>query len=206
MDPIDPVYGTGTLLLIAGAAVALLLFLIIAVRLHAFIALVLVSLITAVAAGIPLADVPDAMTAGFGSTLASVALLVGLGAMIGRLLEVTGGAQVLADTLDTAIATFLEENKSPARKLGSIDNRGSHFYLALYWAQALAAQDTDAELKERFTQVAADLGDNEAKINEELIGAQGSPVDLGGYYKPDADKAAAAMRPSATLNAIIDSL
>ena len=115
-------------------------------------------------------------------------------------------AQVLADTLDTAIATFLEENKSPARKLGSIDNRGSHFYLALYWAQALAAQDTDAELKERFTQVAADLGDNEAKINEELIGAQGSPVDLGGYYKPDADKAAAAMRPSATLNAIIDSL
>ncbi|MGO4131789.1 NADP-dependent isocitrate dehydrogenase [Janibacter sp. RAF52] len=115
-------------------------------------------------------------------------------------------AQVLADTLDTAIATFLEENKSPARKLGSIDNRGSHFYLALYWAQALAAQDTDAELKERFTQVAADLGDNEAKINEELIGAQGSPVDLGGYYKPDADKAAAAMRPSATLNAIIDAL
>ncbi|UTT65379.1 NADP-dependent isocitrate dehydrogenase [Janibacter sp. CX7] len=115
-------------------------------------------------------------------------------------------AQVLADTLDTAIATFLEENKSPARKLGSIDNRGSHFYLALYWAQALAAQDTDAELKERFTQVAADLGDNEAKINEELIGAQGSPVDLGGYYKPDADKASAAMRPSATLNAIIDAL
>mgnify|MGYP002652727775 CR=1 FL=1 len=126
--------------------------------------------------------------------------------MIGRLLEVTGGAQVLADTLDTAIATFLEENKSPARKLGSIDNRGSHFYLALYWAQALAAQDSDAELKERFTRVAADLGDNEAKINEELIGVQGSPVDLGGYYKPDADKASAAMRPSATLNAIIDSL
>ncbi|GAB3116885.1 GntP family permease [Janibacter alkaliphilus] len=99
MDPIDPVYGTGTLLLIAGAAVALLLFLIIAVRLHAFIALVLVSLITAVAAGIPLADVPDAMTAGFGSTLASVALLVGFGVMLGRLLEVTGGAQVLADTM-----------------------------------------------------------------------------------------------------------
>ncbi|MGN7248232.1 NADP-dependent isocitrate dehydrogenase [Janibacter anophelis] len=115
-------------------------------------------------------------------------------------------AQVLADTLDTAIATFLEENKSPARKLGQIDNRGSHFYLALYWAQALAAQDTDAELKERFTRVAAELGDNEAKINDELIGAQGSPVDLGGYYKPDAAKASAAMRPSATLNAIIDSL
>ncbi|QNF93465.1 NADP-dependent isocitrate dehydrogenase [Janibacter sp. YB324] len=115
-------------------------------------------------------------------------------------------AQVLADTLDTAIATFLEENKSPARKLGSIDNRGSHFYLALYWAQALAAQDTDAELKERFTRVAAELGDNEAKINDELIGAQGSPVDLGGYYKPDAAKASAAMRPSATLNAIIDGM
>ncbi|MGE9781598.1 NADP-dependent isocitrate dehydrogenase [Janibacter sp. G368] len=115
-------------------------------------------------------------------------------------------AQVLADTLDTAIATFLEENKSPARKLGSIDNRGSHFYLALYWAQALAAQDTDAELKERFTRVAAELGDNEAKINEELIGAQGAPVDLGGYYKPDTAKASAAMRPSATLNAIIDAL
>ena len=115
-------------------------------------------------------------------------------------------AQVLADTLDTAIATFLEENKSPARKLGSIDNRGSHFYLALYWAQALAAQDTDAELKERFTSVAEQLAANEAKINDELIGAQGSPVDLGGYYKPDADKAAAAMRPSATLNAIIDAL
>ncbi|WP_114203074.1 NADP-dependent isocitrate dehydrogenase [Janibacter anophelis] len=115
-------------------------------------------------------------------------------------------AQVLADTLDTAIATFLEENKSPARKLGQIDNRGSHFYLALYWAQALAAQDTDAELKERFTSVAEQLAGNEAKINDELIGAQGSPVDLGGYYKPDADKAAAAMRPSATLNGIIDAL
>jgi isocitrate dehydrogenase len=115
-------------------------------------------------------------------------------------------AQVLADTLDTAIATFLEENKSPARKIGQIDNRGSHFYLALYWAQALAAQDTDAELKERFTGVAEQLAANEAKINEELIGAQGSPVDLGGYYKPDAAKVEAAMRPSSTLNAIIDAL
>ncbi|HIZ99555.1 MAG TPA: NADP-dependent isocitrate dehydrogenase [Candidatus Janibacter merdipullorum] len=115
-------------------------------------------------------------------------------------------AQVLADTLDTAIASFLEENKSPARKVGQIDNRGSHFYLALYWAQALAAQDTDAELKERFTTVAAQLTEQEATINEELIGAQGSPVDLGGYYKPDAAKASAAMRPSATLNRIIDAL
>ena len=99
MDPIDPVYGTATLLLIAAAAVAVLLLLIIKVKLHAFIALVLVSAVTAVAAGIPIADVPDALTSGFGSTLASVALLVGFGVMLGRLLEVTGGAQVLADTL-----------------------------------------------------------------------------------------------------------
>ncbi len=113
-------------------------------------------------------------------------------------------AQVLADTLDTAIASFLEENKSPARKIGQIDNRGSHYYLALYWAQALAAQDEDADLKERFAQIAEQLKDNESAINEELIGAQGSPVELGGYYKPDADKVSAAMRPSATLNAIID--
>ncbi|WP_435199870.1 NADP-dependent isocitrate dehydrogenase [Janibacter sp. GS2] len=113
-------------------------------------------------------------------------------------------AQVLADTLDTAIASFLEENKSPARKIGQIDNRGSHFYLALYWAQALAAQDTDGDLKERFTTVADQLATHEATINEELIGAQGSPVDLGGHYKPDADKASAAMRPSATLNGILD--
>lgn len=115
-------------------------------------------------------------------------------------------AQVLADTLDTAIASFLEENKSPARKVGQIDNRGSHFYLALYWAQALAAQDTDAELKERFAGVAEQLSSSEAAINDELIGAQGSPVDLGGYYKPDADKVSAAMRPSATLNSILDAI
>ena len=99
MDPIDPVHGTATLLLIAAAAVAVLLFLIMKVRLHAFIALVLVSLLTAVVAGIPLADVPLALTSGFGTTLASVALLVGVGVMLGRLLESTGGAQVLADTL-----------------------------------------------------------------------------------------------------------
>ena len=99
MDPITPVHGTATLLLIAAAAVALLLFLIIRVRLHAFIALVLVSVVTAVAAGIPVADVPDALLSGFGSTLGSVALLVGFGVMLGRLLEVTGGAQVLADSL-----------------------------------------------------------------------------------------------------------
>ncbi|CAM3964247.1 NADP-dependent isocitrate dehydrogenase [Janibacter anophelis] len=115
-------------------------------------------------------------------------------------------AQVLADTLDEAIARFLDENKSPARKLGSIDNRGSHYYLALYWAEALAAQSTDAELSERFAKVAEALRSNEEKITCELIGAQGDAVDLGGYYRPDPEKASAAMRPSATLNGIIDGL
>jgi isocitrate dehydrogenase len=115
-------------------------------------------------------------------------------------------AQALADALDAAIARFLDNNKSPARKVGEIDNRGSHFYLALYWAEALAAQDKDAELKARFAKVASALRENEAKIDAELIGAQGKPVDIGGYYLPDFDKAVRAMRPSATLNAIIDAL
>ncbi len=115
-------------------------------------------------------------------------------------------AQVLADALDQAIAKFLDNNKSPARKVGEIDNRGSHFYLALYWAEALAAQTKDAELQARFAKVAKQLQENEAKINAELLGAQGKPVDIGGYYLPEFDKAAKAMRPSATLNAIIDSL
>ncbi len=131
-----------------------------------------------------------------------------LGASLEHLGEHYGNekAKVLAATLDRAIARFLEENKSPARKVGQIDNRGSHYYLALYWAQALAAQDDDAELKARFTPVAQELGDKEEQINAELIGVQGDPVDLGGYYRPDAAKAAAAMRPSPTLNAIIDAL
>jgi isocitrate dehydrogenase len=115
-------------------------------------------------------------------------------------------AQVLADALDQAIAKFLDNNKSPSRKVGEIDNRGSHFYLALYWAQALAAQDKDAELKARFAGVAKKMEENEGKINAELIGAQGHPVDLGGYYRPDFAKASKAMRPSATLNAIVDSM
>jgi isocitrate dehydrogenase len=115
-------------------------------------------------------------------------------------------AQVLAETLDQAIAKFLDENRSPARKVGEIDNRGSHFYLALYWAQALAAQGKDATLKARFTPVARALQEGEAKINAELIAAQGKPVDMGGYYRPDKVKTGAAMRPSATLNAIIDQL
>ncbi|NVO17806.1 MAG: NADP-dependent isocitrate dehydrogenase [Rhodoplanes sp.] len=115
-------------------------------------------------------------------------------------------AQVLAETLDTAIAKFLEFNRNPARRVGEIDNRGSHFYLALYWAEALAAQTKDVELQARFKPLAEALAKNEAKINGELIGAQGKPVDTGGYYLPDAAKTSAAMRPSATLNATIAAL
>jgi len=115
-------------------------------------------------------------------------------------------AQVLADALDLAIAKFLDNNKSPARKVGEIDNRGSHFYLALYWAEALAAQTKDTELQARFARVAQQLQENEAKINGELIGAQGQPVDIGGYYLPDFGKTSRAMRPSGTLNAIIDAM
>jgi isocitrate dehydrogenase len=115
-------------------------------------------------------------------------------------------AQLLADTLDQATAKFLDNNRNPARKVGQIDNRGSHFYIALYWAEALAAQTKDKDLQIRFAAVAKQLGDNEAKINEELIGAQGKPVDMGGYYHPDHAKTEKAMRPSATLNRIIDAI
>ena len=115
-------------------------------------------------------------------------------------------AAVLAETLDQAIAKFLDNNKSPARKVGQIDNRGSHFYLALYWAEALAGQGKDAELQARFTKVAQQLAEAETKITEELIAAQGNPVDMGGYYHPDKAKTAAAMRPSHTFNAIMDGL
>ncbi len=115
-------------------------------------------------------------------------------------------AQVLAETLDTAIGQFLKFNRNPARKVGELDNRGSHFYLALYWAQALATQTKDAALQARFKPLAETLAENEAKINGELIGAQGKAVDVGGYYLPNDDKASAAMRPSATLNAALASL
>ncbi len=114
--------------------------------------------------------------------------------------------RILAETLDQAIGKFLDNDKSPARKVGQIDNRGSHFYLALYWSQALAAQQEDQELQARFAKVAQQLADNEAKINEELIGAQGKPVDIGGYFNPDEALTIKAMRPSATFNAIIDAL
>jgi isocitrate dehydrogenase len=115
-------------------------------------------------------------------------------------------AKILADTLDRATAKFLESNKSPARKVGEIDNRGSHFYLALYWAQALAEQTEDKDLKARFAKVAQQLAQNETKINAELIGAQGKPVNLGGYYHPNLEKTTKAMRPSPTFNAIVDAI
>jgi isocitrate dehydrogenase len=115
-------------------------------------------------------------------------------------------AKILADTLDQANAKFLESNKSPARKVGEIDNRGSHFYLALYWAQALAQQTQDKKLAERFSKIAKDLADNESKISNELLAAQGKPVNIGGYYHPDDTKASKAMRPSPTLNAIVDAI
>ncbi|NII81454.1 NADP-dependent isocitrate dehydrogenase [Pedobacter riviphilus] len=115
-------------------------------------------------------------------------------------------AQVLADALDEANAKFLATDKSPGRKLGTIDNRGSHFYLALYWAEALAAQTKDADLKARFAPLAKTLLANEAKINEELIGAQGKPQNIGGYYNPNDELASKAMRPSETLNTSLASL
>jgi isocitrate dehydrogenase len=112
-------------------------------------------------------------------------------------------AKVLADTLDAATGKFLENDRSPGRKLGTIDNRGSHFYLALYWAQALATQTADAELQAKFKPVAEELTANEAKIVAELLAVQGQPADVGGYYKPDLAKADAALRPSATFNAVL---
>lgn len=111
-----------------------------------------------------------------------------------------GKAQVLADALDEANAKFLAEDKSPGRKLGTIDNRGSHFYLALYWAEALAAQTKDADLKAKFEPLANTLRANESKITGELIASQGKPQEIGGYYHPSDDLASKAMRPSATLN------
>ena len=115
-------------------------------------------------------------------------------------------AQVLADALDEANAKFLATDKSPARKVGGIDNRGSHFYLAMYWAEALANQTEDSDLAAKFAPVANAMLENETKINEELIGAQGTAQNIDGYYRPDEAKTYAAMRPSATLNAIVDAL
>jgi isocitrate dehydrogenase len=115
-------------------------------------------------------------------------------------------AKVLADTLDEATGKFLSNNKSPARRVGGIDNRGSHFYLALYWAQALAAQNKDPELRKIFTPVAEKLTANEEKIAGELLAAQGKATDIGGYYHPDDAKTSAAMRPSGIFNEILSSI
>ncbi len=138
----------------------------------------------------------------------SLGEFLALGVSLEHLSAVFGNAkaQVLADTLDVANAKFLTENKSPSRKVNELDNRGSHFYLALYWAEALAAQDKDAELKARFAPLATALANNEAKIVDELNSVQGQPMDIGGYYRPDLEKAQAAMRPSATLNAALSAL
>jgi isocitrate dehydrogenase len=115
-------------------------------------------------------------------------------------------AQVLADTLDRANGQFLANDKSPSRKVHELDNRGSHFYLVMYWARALAEQDEDPQLKKTFAPLAQSLAENEQKIVDELNAAQGSPQSYGGYYKPDDQEAAKAMRPSRTLNGIIDSV
>ena len=115
-------------------------------------------------------------------------------------------AQLLSETLDTATSRLLEENKSPTRRMGGIDNRGSHFYLALYWAKEMAAQTKNPGLAAKFKPFAELITANEEKINKELIEAQGSPQDIGGYYQPDDEKASRAMRPSQTLNEALASL
>jgi isocitrate dehydrogenase len=132
----------------------------------------------------------------------SLGEFLALGPSLELLATKTGNkrAQVLADALDRAVGAMLEDNRSPSRKAGELDNRGTHFYLALYWARELAAQSDDAELAERFGPLAATLAENEDQIVEELNAVQGDPVDIGGYYRPDLDRAAAGMRPSKTFN------
>ncbi len=135
----------------------------------------------------------------------SLGEFLALGASLEHLAQTTGNADVkiLAETLDEANGKILEDNRSPARKVGELDNRGSHFYLAKYWAEALARRDNSTALSARFKPLAEKLAANEAKIDAELIAAQGKPVDTGGYYLPDQAKTSAAMRPSATLNAAL---
>jgi isocitrate dehydrogenase len=115
-------------------------------------------------------------------------------------------AAILATALDSANSKFLDSNKSPSRKVMELDNRGSHFYLAMYWAEALASQESDVELKSLFSQLAKKLIDSEAEIIDELNAAQGMPMDIGGYYHPDPQLSEQAMRPSGTLNAILESI
>ena len=138
----------------------------------------------------------------------SLGEFLALGASLEHLAQTTGNkdVQVLAETLDEANGKILEYNRSPARRVGELDNRGSHFYLALYWAQALTRQNNSSKLAARFKPLAEALAANEAKINAELIAAQGKPVDTGGYYLPDQAMTSAAMRPSATLNAALAAL
>jgi isocitrate dehydrogenase len=138
----------------------------------------------------------------------SLGEFLALGPSLELLASNTGNnrAQVLADTLDQAIAQLLEENRSPSRKAGELDNRGSHFYLALYWSQALADQSDDSELAQKFAALAKKLGDAEDQIIQELNEVQGKAVDLGGYYRPDLEKATAAMRPSRTFNDVLAGL
>jgi isocitrate dehydrogenase len=138
----------------------------------------------------------------------SLGEFLALGASLEHLAQTSGNqdVQVLADALDEANGKILEHNRSPARKIGELDNRGSHFYLALYWARELAAQSADTELAGRFAALAERLAAEEETIVSELASVQGSPVDIGGYYRPDPEKVAAAMRPSATLNAALESL
>lgn len=138
----------------------------------------------------------------------SLGEFLALAASLEHLGNVTGNtkAKVLADALDKATAKFLDENKSPSRKTGELDNRGSHFYLAMYWAEQLAAQSDDADLQAQFAPVAAKMQESEAEIVAELNGAQGKAVDIGGYYRPSAEKSSDIMRPSATLNQIVASV
>ena len=138
----------------------------------------------------------------------SLGEFLALAVSIEDLAEKTGNARatVIADALNDANARYLSENKSPSRKVNELDNRGSHFYIAMYWAAALATQTVDAELATQFTAVADALAENEQIIVAELASAQGAAVDIGGYFHPNDDAATAAMRPSATLNQIIDSI
>jgi isocitrate dehydrogenase len=138
----------------------------------------------------------------------SLGEFLALAASFEQLAQSTGNAraQILADTLDRATGTFLDRDKSPSRKLGGIDNRGSHFFLALYWAEELAGQTDDPELAAAFAALAAQLSDNEQTIVDELLAVQGHPVDIGGYYQPDPALAEAVMRPSATFNEAIATL
>ncbi|MGI3781116.1 MAG: NADP-dependent isocitrate dehydrogenase, partial [Janthinobacterium lividum] len=138
----------------------------------------------------------------------SLGEFLALAVSLEHLAQTTGNAraQVLADTLDRATGTFLNENKSPSRRVGGIDNRGSHYYLARYWAQELAAQSDDAELAAAMTDTARRLVEGEETIVSELGAVQGHPVDIGGYYRPDVDEVRAVMTPSATLNAVLADL